>query len=658
MFKILKNLKKSYVSVLIIIILLCIQAMADLALPDYTSKIVNIGIQQSGIEEYSPEVIKYSNMQDLMMLSDNKEEILSNYTLLDKNQISNEDYNKYKEKYSKLEEENLYIRNELSKEDLEKLGNKMKLPLMEMNFISQKENEANLKNSILENIPESQKQIFEQMSILDIIKNIPEEQRNKIIEEMNKKLNEMSDTFINQYAIAQIKNEYIDAKIDTNKIQNNYILMVGLQMLGIAVISMICAIFIMLFSARVAAILGKILREKVFEKVLSFSNKEYRGFGVASLITRNTNDIQQIQNLITMLFRVVVYAPIMGIGGFIKVISNKENSMALIIGLAIVVIISIVVSLFAVTMSKFKKLQDLIDKLNGVAREILTGISVIRAFNKEKSEEERFEKANKDLMTTNIFVNRAMSIMMPSLTVVMNAVSIAIVWLGAYQVDAGTMQVGDIMAFIQYAMQIVMSFLMISLISIMLPRAQVSANRINEILEIKNSIKNAKETKELDKNKKGYVEFKNVSFRYPDADEELLNDIDFTAEPGKITAIIGSTGSGKSSIVNLIPRFYDVTGGEILIDGVNIKEIDIKELRDIIGFVPQKGVLFSGTIESNIKYSNPDMSDDQMIEAAKIAQAEEFILAKKDKYRFRNFTRWKQCIRRTKTTFINCKGDS
>lgn len=403
-------------------------------------------------------------------------------------------------------------------------------------------------------------------------------------------------------------------------------------MLGIAFLSMTCAILIILFSSRVAASLGKNLREKVFEKVLSFSSKEYRGFGVASLITRNTNDIQQIQNLITMLFRVVIYAPIMGIGGLIKVISNEANSMAWIIGLAIMMILIIVLTLFIVAMPKFKKLQELIDKLNEVAREILTGLPVIRAFNKEASEEKRFEKANKSLMKTNIFVNRTMTIMMPSLMLIMNAISVAIVWSGSYQVDAGTIQVGDIMAFIQYAMQIVMSFLMISMISIMLPRAQVSANRINEILETENSIKNADKTKELNKDKKGLVEFKNVSFRYPDADEELLSDINFTAKPGEVTAIIGSTGSGKSSIVNLIPRFYDVTGGELLIDGVNIKDVELEKLRDIIGFVPQKGVLFSGTIESNIKYSNKNMSNEQMIESARIAQAEEFILSKEDKY--------------------------
>lgn len=414
---------------------------------------------------------------------------------------------------------------------------------------------------------------------------------------------------------------------------NKQILVTGLEMLGVTIISMISAVSIIYLSSRVAAKLGKILREKVFKKVVSFSNKEFREFSVASLITRSTNDVMQIQGLIPMLFRVVVYAPIIGIGGFIRVLNNSNTSMAWIIGLAILCVIAIVLILFIVAMPKFKKLQDLVDKLNLVSREILTGIPVIRAFNTEKREEDRFNKANQDLMKTNIFVNRAMSIMMPALMLVMNSITLLIVWVGAKNVNENILQVGDILAFIQYTMQIVMSFLMISMISIILPRASVSAKRINEVLETKANIKDKKELKQFDENKKGLVEFKNVSFRYPDADTEILEDIDFVAKPGETTAIIGSTGSGKSTVVNLIPRFYDVTNGELLIDGVNVKDVSQKELRSKIGFVPQKGLLFSGTIESNIKYGNPDMKDEQMIKAARIAQAEEFILAKEDKYK-------------------------
>ena len=403
-------------------------------------------------------------------------------------------------------------------------------------------------------------------------------------------------------------------------------------MLGISLIIMISAISIMCLSARVAARLAKTLREKVFKKVLRFSNKEFSEYSTASLITRSTNDIQQIQGLIAILFRVLVYAPIIGIGGFLRVLNQSDNSMAWIIGVAIVAILFVVATLFIIAMPRFKKLQQLIDKLNLVAREILTGLPVIRAFNTEKKEEKRFDKANMDLTKTNLFVNRAMSFMMPTLMLIMNGISLLIVWVGAHGIDNGTMQVGNMMAFIQYTMQIVMSFLMISMVSIMLPRASVSANRINEIIETDEAIKDSKEPKKLNPSKKGLVEFKNVSFRYPDSDEEVLSDISFTAEPGKTTAIIGSTGSGKSTIVNLIPRFYDVTSGNLLIDGVDIKDISNKDLRKIIGFVPQKGILFSGTIESNIKYGNPNMSDEQMIEAAQIAQATEFIESKPEKY--------------------------
>lgn len=414
--------------------------------------------------------------------------------------------------------------------------------------------------------------------------------------------------------------------------KNDYILIAGLQMLGVALISMICAVLIMFFSARVAAKLGNTLRDKVFKKVVSFSNKELSEFSTASLITRSTNDIQQIQQLMAMLFRIVIYAPIMGIGGFIKVLTASDNQMAWIIGVAILAIIFVVGTLFILAMPRFKKLQDLIDRLNLVSREILTGLPVIRAFNKEKREENRFDVANLDLMKTNIFVNRAMSMMMPLLMFIMNSIMILIVWVGGHNVDQGVMQVGDMMAFIQYTMQIVISFLFISMLSIMLPRASVSAKRINEIIETEPSIKDKADTKKLNENKKGLVEFKNVCFKYPDADAEMLSDINFTANPGETTAIIGSTGSGKSTIVNLIPRFYDVTGGELLVDGVNVKDLNQKDLREIIGFVPQKGLLFSGTIESNIKYSSDNISDKEMKEAAEIAQATEFIEAKDNKF--------------------------
>lgn len=633
MLKILKNLKESLISVIIIVILLCLQAGTDLALPDYTSKIVNIGIQQGGIQNVSPEAIRKEQMENLLLFSTDDEKILNCYTLISKKEMEDKEYEKYLKQYPELENQDIYVLNNLKKEQKEELDTLIAKPLMIIYSISNEETAKEIKKNILQNTPKAQQSILEQADLLTIIKNMPEETRNNILEESSKMIDEKFGNITEQVAIQATKQEYAQIGMDLDKIQNDYILFTGMQMLGIALISMIAAIIIMYLSSRVAAKLGQNLRNKVFKKVLGFSIEEFKAFSTASLITRSTNDIQQIQNLIAMLFRVVVYAPIVGIGGFIRVLNNSHTSMAWIIGLAILCILGIILTLFIIAMPKFKKLQELVDRLNLVAREILTGLPVIRAFNTEKKEEKRFEDANKILMKTNIFVNKAMSLMMPALMFVMNSVALLIIWVGGHNVANGNIQVGDMMAFIQYTMQIVISFLVISMISIMLPRAQVSANRINEILEKEPRIKDNENTKKFDNSKKGLVEFKNVSFRYPDADAEILTDINFTAEPGKTTAIIGSTGSGKSTIVNLIPRFYDVTGGELLIDGVNIKDVPQHELRKRIGFVPQKGLLFSGTIESNIKYGNPKMSDKQMKEAAEIAQATEFIEAKPEKYK-------------------------
>ena len=635
MLKVLKNLKKSLGAVIIIVILLCVQASTDLALPDYTSKIVNEGIQSGGILNAVPDAISKEDMDAMLIFTDKDEEILENYTLVGSVQNMQEEkiLKKYFGKDYDIEPNTIYVLRDIKEEKEEELSGIIAGPLMEMTAVTKEETANQIREQILQNVPEEQKQYMQNSSIMEIIEQMPEAQREQFLTGFTNQIEQMSDSIKEQAAISSVKQVYQNLGIDTDKIQNDYIFNTGLQMLGIALITMICAVSIMLLSSRVAAKLGKTLREKVFKKVIHFSNAELNEFSTASLITRSTNDIQQIQMLITLLFRVVVYAPIIGIGGFIRVLNNTDSSMAWIIGIAIVAILFIVGTLFIVAMPRFRKLQDLIDKLNEVSREILTGLPVIRAFNKEKKEEERFEKANNNLMRTNIFVNNAMSMMMPLLMFIMNAIAILIVWVGGHNVDQGIMQVGDMMAFIQYTMQIVMAFLMISMISIMLPRAAVSARRINEVIDTVPSIKDPEETKKFDTNKKGLVEFKNVSFRYPDADTEILEDISFTAEPGKTTAIIGSTGSGKSTVVNLIPRFYDVTGGELCIDGVNVKEVSQKDLRDIIGFVPQKGVLFSGTIESNIKYSDENMSDERMIEAAEIAQASEFINEKENKYK-------------------------
>lgn len=635
MLKVLKNLKNSFISVVFIVLLLFVQAQADLKLPDYTSKIVNTGIQAGGIETAVPEIISKDDFETILMFTENKEDITNNYTLVGTELTSQEQkiVNKYIGKDKTVEAGSAYILNDINKEEKENLATKLATPLLDVLTITNEETANQIKSQMTANMPEQQKVYIQDKSIKEILSIMPEEQKNEVLEKFTSKINEMSDSIKSQAAVSAVKQMYKNIGIDTDKIQNRYIIMAGFQMLGVALVSMVSAIIIMLLSARVAAKLSKTLREKVFAKVLSFSNEELNGFSTASLITRSTNDIQQIQQLMTMLFRVVVYAPVIGIGGFIKVLTNSDSSMAWIIGVAILAILFVVGTLFIIAMPKFKKLQELTDKLNLVSREILSGLPVIRAFNTEKKEERRFDGANKDLMQANIFVNRAMSMMMPMLMLIMNAITVLIVWVGGHSVDQGLAQVGDMMAFIQYTMQIVMAFLMISMISIMLPRASVSAKRINEVLDTAPSIKDKEQTKKFDSNKKGLVEFKDVSFRYPDADTEILSDINFTAKPGETTAIIGSTGSGKSTVVNLLPRFYDVTGGELLIDGVNVKDVSQKDLRDVIGFVPQKGVLFSGTIESNIKYSDDNMSDEMMIEAAKIAQATEFIDTKEKKYK-------------------------
>ena len=701
MLKVLKNLKESAISVLVIVILLCVQAATDLALPTYTSKIVNTGIQQGGIENSAPEYIAKSQMDNLLKFTTDDEKILNDYDLISEDskhyekdvkdypEIANQEVYKLKDineeeqdtlnqiiakpllalsaleapeevskadmdfmlafvendkdilnSYTLSEDSNTYKIKDIGSVEKGKLNTSLINGLLVKQMVSNEETANQIKSSMLENMPNAQKAVMENMSLAEIISAMPEEQKEGLLNTIEAKLPStidtmianLSDSMLEQAAIQEVKLQYQYLGANTDNIQNSYILLTGLQMLGIALITMISAVTIMLLSSRVAAKLGKTLREKVFKKVLSFSTEEFNGFSTASLITRTTNDIQQIQMLLTILFRVIVYAPIIAIGGFIRVLFNSDASMAWIIGLAVVCIIIIVLTLMIVALPKFKILQKLVDKLNLVSREILTGSQVIRAFNTEEREEKRFGKANLDLMKTQVFVNRAMTIMMPALMLVMNCITVLIVWVGGHNVNDGLMQVGDVMAFIQYTMQIVMAFLMISMISIMLPRAMVSAGRINEVLETDPKIKDKDKTKEFKEDKKGYVEFKDVSFHYPDADTEVISDITFTAKPGETTALIGSTGSGKSTIVNLIPRFYDVTGGELLVDGINIKDANQKELRKRIGFVPQKGVLFSGTIESNIKYGDENIPDEKMIEAAQIAQAEEFINTKPDKY--------------------------
>lgn len=619
MIKIFRYLKSSIISILAIILLLFAQAYLDLELPDYTSKIVNVGISQGGIEDTSPNVLRVSEMDKILLFTDEDEYILNNYKLLDKDDLNKSDYNKYVKKYSLLEKENLYIKKDKIK-DSEKLDSVMAKPIVITLYLS-KDTDGVITSKM--GLPEG-------VDVFTFLKSLPEDKSKEMVKGINKMLKDYPDTIIDSAAISYEKLEYQTVGIDTDKLQNDYIFKSGLQMLGIAFLALLDGLLIVFIGSKMAANLAKTLRRKIFKKVVGFSKSEMKEYGQSSLITRTTNDVQQVQSVIVFLLRVVFYAPIVGIGGVIKAL-NTNSSMTWIIGVALLAIIVVVITLFAIAMPRFTIIQKLIDKLNLVTREILSGLPVIRAFSNEKYEETRFEKANRNLTKVNIFVNRTMSFMMPIMMVIMNVVCLAIVYKGAYGVDNGTMQVGDIMAYIQYTMQIIMAFLMISMMSIMLPRANVSAKRIIDVLETDEIIKEPKNPQEFDSNKRGLVEFKNVSFRYPDADYDVITDIDFTAKPGEVTAFIGSTGSGKSTIINLIPRFYDVTSGRILIDGVDIRDINTKNLRDKIGFVPQKGILFTGTIKENIKYGNENITDKMVKKALDISQSTEFVSKLKGK---------------------------
>jgi len=665
MTKLLKYLKKSGVAILTILILLVLQATTELSLPTYTSNIVNVGIQQSGIENAVIDVIRESEMDKLTTFMDDndKDKVLDSYKLINKDSLKADEFDDYKEKYPAIEDEALYVLNTEDKDRLEELNEILAKPMLIVYNIENSSDNTELKDAMMSQMmgnqqqmqadansgqpqinPGAQQQAQANMNpmaqfmdkdgnfdVFAYLNAIPKESKEEMLSELDEKFVDLPEAMLDQGAISFVKEEYKEIGIDVDALQMNYIFIAGLKMLGITVISMICAISVGFLASRVGARVSKNLRAMIFEKVMNFSKKEINEFSTASLITRSTNDIQQIQQVIIMMLRMVFLAPFMAVGGIIKAL-NTNVSMSWIIALGVICVFMIVIVMFTVVMPRFKILQDLVDRLNLVTREILTGLGVIRAFSNEEFEENRFDKANKDLTKVNMFVNRIMSCMMPAMMLIMNLISILIVWVGAKNVDLGNMQVGDMMAFIQYTMQIVMSFLMISMIAVMVPRAAVSANRIDEVLTTDISIKEADKVEKFDDDKKGLVEFKNVSFKYPDADEEILHDISFTAKPGQTTAFIGSTGSGKSTLINLIPRFYDVTEGQILVDGVDIKNAPIHDLRDRIGYVPQKGILFSGTIESNIKYGNKDASDELVETSARVAQATEFIDTKEDKY--------------------------
>ena len=600
MLKMFHYMKERWYYLVMIIALLFVQAFCDLSLPDYTSKIVNVGIQQKGVEDGVPDTIRLESMERLELF------------------MKDEDIEFVQEQYT-AEEEN-YVLKDITEQDREKLNEILGIPEL---VVSQLQEDATEEVAAIK----EQMGIPQEADIFQVLQQIPKEQLEQMMGEQTKSLEEMPESIVTQTAVLYVQQEYEAQGQDMDQMQIQYILFSGLKMLGLAFLGMAAAVTVTFLSARVAATLGRNLRNSVYRKVITFSGAELNHFSTASLITRSTNDVQQIQLLFAMIFRIVLYAPILGIGGVYKVFQT-DASMTWILALAVVLIMIFVAFLFKVAMPKFTKLQYLIDKLNLVAREILTGVYVIRAFSTEKHEEERFEDANINLTKTNLFVNRCMTFMMPVMMLIMNGVTVLIVWNGAHAVNDGTMQVGNMMAFMQYAMQIIMAFLMITMMSIMIPRASVAAKRINEVMDTQVSIRDGEAHQTPMESRKGEVAFEQVGFAYPGADEETISDISFTAKKGETVAFIGSTGSGKSTLVNLIPRFFDVTRGRILVDGVDIRDMNLHDLRDRIGYVPQKGVLFSGTIDSNIRYGKEEAGEEEVKRAAEIAQAWDFIQEK------------------------------
>ena len=596
MLKIFSYLKNSKAMVLAIILLLVIQAGCDLSLPQYTSDIVDIGIQQGGIERATPEKMRKETYDNLCLF------------------MTDEEIQQVEPYYSEDEGGN-YVLNTNDKEILDQMDSILGMPML-----------------IIASLEESGEMDINQIRQAVDAGMVSKEEMVAKRDEIEASFGDMSESIVQQKAILLVKEEYEALGMNLDDIQMGYLKTKGIQMVGLAVLMMAASILVSLFAAKVAAGVGRDLRKSVFNKVVSFSNAEMDKFSTASLITRSTNDIQQIQMVEVMLLRMVFYAPIIGIGGIFKVL-NTKTGMSWIIVVAVAAIMALVLVLMSMAMPKFKKMQDLVDRLNLVSREILTGIPVIRAFSREKHEEQRFDVANTNLMKTQLFTNRVMTFMMPAMMFIMNGISVLIVWNGSHGINQGNLQVGDMMAFITYTMQIVMAFLLLTMISIMLPRAGVAADRIDEVLKTEPSIHDAEQVRDGElKDAKGYVEFKDVCFRYPGASEDALEHISFTAKPGETTAIIGSTGCGKSTMIHLIPRFYDVTGGAISIDGIDIRELSRNKVRSLLGFVPQKGILFSGTIESNLKFGGDWITDEAMKSAAEVAQAAEFIETKKDAY--------------------------
>ncbi len=655
MIKLFKFLKPYGGAVLAILCVLVVQAYCDLSLPTYTSDIVNVGLQQKGIDEKVPEMIGEEDLDHLLLFvpAEKQETVKEAYVAkeaVSENYEGNvlelaEDVKEDKDRVEELSEilgrpmllcsgfdsgsdSAVEMEKQMKQQMEEQMKEQADRQLQEMSASGQA---PDGQPEELRERTEAQMPDVSQMTIYEIFGMMEESQRDAAIESIEEQLVVMPETMVEQSAAVYIAGAYEKLGVDLDRRETRYILVTGAKMLALAALGMLASILVGLLASRVGARIGQTLRKDVFRKVVGFSNGEFDKFSSASLITRSTNDIQQIQLLTVMILRMVMYAPIMAAGGIFKVFRTNVD-MSWIIALAVALIVMVVAVLFIVVMPKFKVVQSMVDRLNLVSREILTGLQVIRAFSTERYEEKRFDGANRDLTKTNLFVNRAMTFMMPMMMLIMNGIAVLIVWIGGHSINDGSMQVGDMMAFIQYTMQIIMSFLMICMISVMLPRAAVSADRVDEILTSSTLIHDPENPKDFAGNGTGEVVFDHVSFRYPGAEEDVLQDLSFTARPGETTAFIGSTGSGKSTLVNLIPRFYDVTDGRITIDGMDIREVSQHDLRDRLGYVPQKGVLFSGDIASNILYGNPDGSEEEMTEAANIAQAEEFIEQKQKRY--------------------------
>lgn len=625
MLKLIRYLKPYTVFIIVAVALLFVQAMAELALPDYMSNIVNVGIQQGGIEDAIPEAISkeaFDNVS-LFMSGEERQQVLSYYDLINKDSAT---YEENLKKYPLLESKDVYVLKSEEIEDRQALNLLFGKALMAYSGIKNGMTGAAGTFSPPDgfNIPEG-------ANVFLLLRLMPEAQRLEMLSQVDSMVEVMGENIVNQSGALSVKEIYEELGVDTEKLQSGYVLRTGLVMVLVTLLSALSTIMVAFIASKIAAASARLMRRDVFEKVENFSNSEFSRFSTASLITRTTNDITQIQLVIVLIIRMAFYAPIIGVGGVMRAL-EKSTSMSWIIALAVIIMLGLVGIVFVIALPKFKKMQKLIDRLNLVTREHLSGLMVVRAFNTQKFEEERFDSANKDFTRTNLFVNRVMVVMMPAMMFVMNGTMLLIVWVGAHQIEASTMQVGDMMAYIQYAMLIIFAFLMLTMMFIMIPRASVSAGRVSEILEVDPQIKDPKNPKKFGSDFKGTVEFKNVCYRFPGAEKNILNDISFTALPGQTTAIIGSTGSGKSTLLNMIPRFYDVCGGQVLVDGIDIREVNQHELREKIGYVPQKGVLFSGTIESNLRYANETASEEEIERAVEIAQADEFITAREEGY--------------------------